>query len=521
MDYPPVSVVMPVRNEERHLAESVRHVLGQDYPGEFELVLAVGPSADRTERIAAGLAAAEPRLTVVPNPTGQIPAALNAAVGAARHGVIARVDGHALLPPGYLTRAVETLAQTGAADVGGVMAADGQTPFQQAVAWAMTSKAGVGSASFHTGGGAGPALSVYLGVYQRAAIEQAGGWDEGMLRAEDWELNHRIRARGGTVWFTPDLRVTYRPRASVRTLASQYFHYGRWRRVIVREHPETASFRYLAPPGAAALVTAGLAIGIAGVAATAAGAPAALRLADGRLRDPGDLRGRHHRRGHAAVPGPPGHGQAPDTARPRHHAPGLGDRLPHQPAQAAPPPARHACRSTGGQHGKPGSGWARIRHGLRPPGPARRAPQRWVRAVRPVPEPAAAQGAAHDRLRQGLRASRRGVPVRLRRPPVRRLPGRLRRVRGRPQPPGDQAGAAPGTGRPASRLDPVRLRPAARPAGGKAPGQGARPGPRVLLQQRHRGGGVGAEVRPLRDRAQAASCTATTPSTGSPPGRCR
>lgn len=268
---------MPVRNEERHLAESVRHVLRQDYPGEFELVLAVGPSADRTEQIARDLAAAEPRLTVVANPAGQIPAALNAAVRAARHAVIARVDGHAMLPPGYLRTAVATLAETGAADVGGVMAADGVTPFQQAVAWAMTSKAGVGSASFHTGGGAGPALSVYLGVYQRAAIEQAGGWDEGMLRAEDWDLNYRIRTRGGQVWFTPALRVTYRPRASVRTLAAQYFHYGRWRRVIVREHPETASFRYLAPPGAAALVTAGLAIGIAGLAATAAGGPAALR----------------------------------------------------------------------------------------------------------------------------------------------------------------------------------------------------------------------------------------------------
>jgi hypothetical protein len=265
---------MPVRNEERHLAESVKHVLGQDYPGEFEIVLAVGPSADRTEQIARDLAAAEPRLSVVANPAGQIPAALNIALRAARHAVIARVDGHAMLPPGYLRTAVATLAETSAADVGGIMAAAGQTPFQQAVAWAMTSKAGVGSASFHTGGGAGLTLSVYLGVYQRAAIERAGGWDEGMLRAEDWELNHRIRMRGGIIWFTPDLRVTYRPRASVRTLAAQYFHYGRWRRVIVREHPETASFRYLAPPGAAALVGAGLAAGITGLAATAAGAHA-------------------------------------------------------------------------------------------------------------------------------------------------------------------------------------------------------------------------------------------------------
>jgi len=51
---------MPVRNEERHLAEAVRHVLGQDYPGKFELVLAVGPSADQTEQIARDLAAAQP-----------------------------------------------------------------------------------------------------------------------------------------------------------------------------------------------------------------------------------------------------------------------------------------------------------------------------------------------------------------------------------------------------------------------------------------------------------------------------
>src|SRR6201985_2254304 len=275
MDYPPVSVVMPVRNEERHLAESVRHVLGQDYPGEFELVLAVGPSADRTEQIARDLAAAQPRLTVVATPAGQIPAALTAAVGAARHAVIARVDGHALLPPGYLTTAVEALTETGAADVGGVMAATGVTAFQCAVAWAMTSKAGVGSAAFHTGGRPGPADSVYLGVYRREAIEQAGGWDEGMLRAEDWDLNYRIRAGGGQIWFTPGLRRTYRPRASVRALVAQYFHYGRWRRVIVREHPETASFRYLAPPAAAALFTVGRITGVAGWAAIAAGAPIA------------------------------------------------------------------------------------------------------------------------------------------------------------------------------------------------------------------------------------------------------
>src|SRR5260370_8919810 len=100
-------------------------------------------------------------------------------------------------------------------DLGGIMAADGVTTFQQAVAWAMTSKAGVGSAAFHTGGKAGPVDSVYLGVYQRAAIEPAGGLDEGMLRAEDWDPNYPIPAPRARICFPPHLPLTYRPPPTV------------------------------------------------------------------------------------------------------------------------------------------------------------------------------------------------------------------------------------------------------------------------------------------------------------------
>ena len=259
---PAVSAVMPVRDEEKHLADSVARVLAQDYPGGLELILAVGPSRDRTAQIARELAAADTRVLVVPNPSGKISSAMNAAIKVARYGVITRIDGHALLPDGYLLTAVRALLATGAADVGGVMAAEGITPFQQAVAWAMTSPAGVGAAANHTGGAAGPADTVYLGVYRREAIEQAGGYDETMIVAEDWELNYRIRARGGLIWFTPELRVTYRPRASLETLARQHFRYGRWRRVVARRYPETVNRRYLAAPVATAANVAGLAVGL-------------------------------------------------------------------------------------------------------------------------------------------------------------------------------------------------------------------------------------------------------------------
>ncbi len=260
---------MPVRDAERNLAESVTHVLSQSYPGELEVVLAVGPSKDKTEQIAKDLAAGDPRIRVVANPSGQIPSALNAAVRASQYPVIVRVDVRSRLPAGYIAAAVRTLRETGAVNVGGIMAAEGITPFQQAVAWAMTSPAGVGSARFHTGGNAGPSESVYLGTFRREAIEGVGGYDEQYLRGEDWEMNHRIREAGGLIWFQPELRVTYRPRTSVGELASQYFLYGRWRRAVARQHAGTITLRYLAPPATLLVLLVGTLAGLAGVASLA------------------------------------------------------------------------------------------------------------------------------------------------------------------------------------------------------------------------------------------------------------
>ncbi|MFI7642995.1 glycosyltransferase family 2 protein [Nonomuraea sp. NPDC049400] len=258
--WPPISVVMPVLNEERHLREAVDQVLAQSYPGEIEVVLAVGPSQDRTQEVADAIAAADPRVIVVPNPTGRTPNALNAAIGASRNGIVARVDGHAMLPPDYLRVAVETLEETGADNVGGIMAAEGITPFEQAVACAMTSKIGVGAAAFHVGGTPGPADTVYLGVFRRSALDRVGGYDEHFQRAQDWEMNHRIRQSGGLVWFQPRMRVSYRPRPNAKALAKQYFHYGRWRRVVSRTHEGTINLRYLAPPAAVLAMLLGLVV---------------------------------------------------------------------------------------------------------------------------------------------------------------------------------------------------------------------------------------------------------------------
>ncbi|MDE9366994.1 glycosyltransferase family 2 protein [Luteipulveratus sp. YIM 133132] len=253
-----ISVVMPILNEERHLAHAVEAVLRQPAPGPVEVILSIGPSTDGTHEVAEQLAAADGRVHLVDNPSGRTPDALNAALAVASYDVVVRVDGHGILSPDYLETAAQVLQETGAANVGGIMDAVGVTPFERTVATAMKSRLGVGGARFKLGGEAGEAETVYLGVFRREWLRRVGGYDSRFSRAQDWEMNYRIRQAGGLVWFTPQLRVEYRPRGSFRALGRQYRDYGRWRRVVARQHRGSINLRYLAPPTALVAVTGGL-----------------------------------------------------------------------------------------------------------------------------------------------------------------------------------------------------------------------------------------------------------------------
>ena len=259
---PAISVILPVLNEESHLEGAVLSVLSQDYRGPLEIILALGPSRDRTNEIATELASQDTRVKLIDSPTGKTAAGLNLALAASKSPVVVRVDGHAQIPNNYISLIVEILNKTGAVNVGGVMAAVGTTAFERAVAGAMRSPLGVGASRFHTGGEAGEVDTVYLGAFRREALVAIGGFDERFTRAQDWELNFRLRENGGVIYFDPRLHVTYRPRSSVGALAKQYFEYGRWRRVVSRRHSGTINYRYLAPPFALLGFSASLVLGV-------------------------------------------------------------------------------------------------------------------------------------------------------------------------------------------------------------------------------------------------------------------
>ncbi len=246
-EQPGVSYVMPVLNEEEYLERAVRTILAQDYAGEKEIVLALGPSTDRSDEIAATLAAADSRVQLVENPGRDIPIGLNLAIAASRHPVVVRVDAHSELTPDYTRSGIAALRRESAVNVGGIMRAEGRTPVQRAIASAYNSPFGLGGGAYHGDGTAEPAESAYLGIFRREAIDAVGGYDPTIRRGEDWELNLRIRRAGGLVWFEPALRVTYWPRASLGDLARQFFATGAWRAVLVRRYRGANPWRFFVP----------------------------------------------------------------------------------------------------------------------------------------------------------------------------------------------------------------------------------------------------------------------------------
>ena len=262
-DVSQVSVIIPTRNAEDALPAAVESVLAQDYPGPIEVIVADGSDTPATVEM---LRRRYPAVRIVSNPTGTIPSGLNCALRVATGEIIVRCDSKTVLPSGYVRRIVAMLVKTGAANVGGRQHPIGTTFFERAVALATTTFLGVGNARYRLGGAEGPTDTVYLGAWYRKTLEDAEGFDPAFLVTEDYELNWRLRRKGGTVWFDPDLVASYRPRGNLRALARQYFDYGRGRSAVMRTHPLSLRARHLACP----LLVLGL---VASVALVPAGIP--------------------------------------------------------------------------------------------------------------------------------------------------------------------------------------------------------------------------------------------------------
>lgn len=219
---PLVSIVIPCRNEEQHIARCLDSVLASDYPRErLEILVADGRSSDGTRSILVRYVARHPTIVLLDNPRGTTPAGLNVAIRAASGDIVIWIDAQMLHPPDYISRLVAGLQESGAESVGGVIVtvpAD-DSPTAQAIAVGQSHRFGVGN-------------TVAFGCYRREIFDRIGMFDEELIRNQDDEFNFRLTTQGGRALLLPDVFCRNVARHSFHQLGRMYYEDGYFKPLV-------------------------------------------------------------------------------------------------------------------------------------------------------------------------------------------------------------------------------------------------------------------------------------------------
>jgi glycosyltransferase involved in cell wall biosynthesis len=252
-------LVLPVRNERLHIARAFKAISEQTYPQELlEIVVVDGGSTDGTVEFVQAVARKDPRVRLLGGPGVNTPLAMNLGIEASSGALVAKIDGHGWINPEFLSVAQRVLnADSSAGCVGGVVRPVAETSVERAISIARFSRFGVGGGVYTVGARIQYVDSVQCGVYRRAALEDAGGFDPALVYGEDEELNFRVRSSGWRIVSHPEMTFNYQVRPTIRALYRQYFNYGRARVAVVRKHPRFLRAKHLAP----AFTVLGLAAG--------------------------------------------------------------------------------------------------------------------------------------------------------------------------------------------------------------------------------------------------------------------
>ena len=247
-ELPSVSVIIPMRNEEADIRRCLQGVLDQDYPKELlEIIVIDGMSQDSSCEIVGEFIDKYPCIKLSQNSKMATTYALNQGIMESGGDIVVRVDAHCCVEPDYVRRCVETLEESGADNVGGLMRPAGDGFIQSAISLAMTCPFGVGTGRFHYCDKEMFVDTVYLGAYPKRVFEKIGLFDEGAHYGEDDEFNCRLIRNGGKIFLSPNIRSCYYPRSSLVGLWRQYYKYGRGKVRTIIKHGRPQSWAHLVP----------------------------------------------------------------------------------------------------------------------------------------------------------------------------------------------------------------------------------------------------------------------------------
>jgi glycosyltransferase involved in cell wall biosynthesis len=250
LNQPEVTLILPVRNEEKTIKEALNSVIQQDYPLERMKILVVdGMSTDQTRPVIQTWLKKYPEinLNILDNPQQIVPTGLNIGIREASGDFIIRVDGHCRLPTHYVSTLVSHLQEGEVQNVGGQQHPVGDTYFEKAVALATSSPYFIGNSYFRYAEESRLVDTVFLGAYPREVFDQIGLFDETLVRHQDYDFNLRLRNAGGKILYLASIQVDYRPRSNLHSFFMQYFQYGVWKVRVMQKSERAFQLRHFPP----------------------------------------------------------------------------------------------------------------------------------------------------------------------------------------------------------------------------------------------------------------------------------
>ena len=247
-----ISVVVPIRNEEQFIADTLHELLRQDYPNDaFEIIVVDGCSTDGTIDKVKQIAESHDNVQLLENKKQWSSAARNIGIRASIGEVVIVVDGHCQFYDNQYLRNVNSAFQRTNADGLGrpqPLDVDGGSVVQKAISLARSSRLGhhPDSYIYSKTEQTVPAHSVAV-AYRRFVFDRIGYFDEQFDACEDVELNQRFDDSGLHCVLAPSISLKYHPRASISGLFRQMTRYGRGRVRLSRKHASTLSLKSLAP----------------------------------------------------------------------------------------------------------------------------------------------------------------------------------------------------------------------------------------------------------------------------------
>lgn len=242
-----VSVILPVLNEIRSIAQVLHHLLeNENLPR--EIFVADGGSVDGTYEWVSSFAKAHPEIHLIRNPDKYVSHALNLCIPIAQGQYIAIMGAHAVYPKNYLQSAVAFLDEQSAYTiVGGPINHVADTPTGNSIAYCMTSAFGMGNSAFRTSKKDIDTDTVPFPVYRKELFFALGGYDTTLIRTQDSDFHYRAVTSGYKIRMLESLRTDYQTREDLRSFARQFYSYGFYKAFALAKPGYLRKFRHFVP----------------------------------------------------------------------------------------------------------------------------------------------------------------------------------------------------------------------------------------------------------------------------------